>query len=207
MEENTYSNEDLISVIRFLAKEKNIPPDDLISNSMKKIDEEKIELSNIMGKISQLDKIDQEKLKLHIDDIIERSNKKNNDLVDPKSLNYLSELGAEDLVKTSPKVLYINTEKFFVKNWAEVTDIFVKRLIDDKYITKDILPFFNSDRTSKAYINNIDRHQNGKNGYFHKIYDNFYVDIKYNAKYHVLNMLRTLQKLSIQHVYDIKIQF
>lgn len=207
MEEKTYSNEALLSVINFLAKEKNILPDDLISNSMKKIDEEKIELSNIMNKISQLDKIDQEKLKLHINEVIERSNKKNIDLLDPKSINYLSGLGAEELVKTSPKVLYINDEKFFVKNWAEATDIFVKRLIDDKYITKDLLPFFNSDKTSKAYINNTDKHQNGKDGFFHKIYDGFYVDIKYNAKYHVLNMFRTLQKLAIQHVYDIKIQF
>lgn len=207
MEEKNYSNEDLISVINFLAKEKNIPPDELISNSMKKIDEEKVELSNIMSQISQLDKIDQERLKLHIHDVIEKSNRKNADMIDPKSINYLSELGAEDLVKTSPKVLYINDEKFFVKNWAEATDIFVKRLIDDNHITKDLLPFYNSDKTSKAYINNSDRHQNGKDGFFHKIYDGFYVDIKYNAKYHVLNMLRTLQKLSIQHIYDIKIQF
>lgn len=207
MEDKTYSQEDLVSVIKFLAKEKNILPDELISIIMKKIDEEKLELSNIMDKISQLNKVDQEKLKLHINDIIEKSNKKDNVLLDPKSLQYLSTLGAEDLVKTSPKLLYINNEKFFVKKWAEATDIFVKRLIDDKYITIKMLPFFNTDKTSKAYINNTDRHQNGKDGVFHKIYDGFYVDIKYNAKYHVLNMLRTLKKLSISHIYDIKIQF
>ena len=207
MEIDTFSHEDLMSVIRFLAKEKNISPEDLIFSILKRIDEEKTELSNIMNKISQLDKSDQDKLKIHINDVIERSNQRKNCLSDPKSLQYLSVLDTEELVKTSPKILYINNDKFFVKTWAEATDIFVKRLIDDKYVTKDILPFFNSDKTSKAYINNTNKHQNEKDGVFHKIYDGFYVDIKYNAKYHILNMLRTLNKLSVQHIYDIKIQF
>lgn len=212
MEENKFSHEDLVEVIAFLAKEKNILPEEFINENKEKINQQKIESSDLFDKFTKLDKNQQHKILQQLENIICKNNNKKptSSIVkkyDAVPINELNYLDTNELVKTKPSVFFIDDKKFDVNSWADVTDNFVKHLIINGDITKYDLPFSNNDRSSKVYINSVGEQPNGKDGFFHKIADGFYVDIKYNAKYHILNILRTLKKLSITNKYNIKIGF
>lgn len=90
---------------------------------------------------------------------------------------------------------------------VEATVNFVKNLIDNNDISSGQLPFKCNDNSTKIYINSNAAQTQGKDGNFRYVCDRFYVDIKYNGKYHILNMLRTLEKLGVKAKYNIKFLF
>ncbi|WP_280120265.1 hypothetical protein [Sangeribacter muris] len=207
MIENKINYEDALEILTFLAKEKNITLKEFIDEYKAKIIKQKEEVSELINKFISLDKNQQEKIKKKLFDAINKSNfsddviDKNNDI----DIYELAKLDVNELVKTKPFEVNINNLKIDVSSWADVTDNFVKDIIINNYIKSEDLPFYNNDRSSKAYITNIDKHLNGKDGVFHKIIEGFYVDVKYNAKYHILNIIRTLDKLNLKDIYNIRV--
>ena len=120
-------------------------------------------------------------------------------------LKTLSEYGNE-LSKTQPTGMYIENEKIYVKSWTDVTMFFVEYLITNGDLKQENLPFcLWRSRLSKEFINKTGKPSSGSDGYFKKVKDGFFVDTKYNAKSHILNMIATLDKLSITNKYSIRI--
>lgn len=112
-----------------------------------------------------------------------------------------------DLVKSKPVLLIINGETIKVKSWKEVSVEFIRFLINKNDLSVNDLPLCPNPRSAKAFVNSIPGQPpgSGKTGLFVKIADNFYVDIKLNAKYHILNIWRTLELLNLTQKYDIYI--
>lgn len=108
-----------------------------------------------------------------------------------------------DLVKTKPSGMKIDGVFFEVKSWTDLTCRFVKFLIDKKDLSSADLPLYPSARSAKAFINSYKGQPNGADSHFLEVADGFYVDTKYNAKYHISNIWGALKKLKIESKYNI----
>lgn len=123
------------------------------------------------------------------------------------SLSYLVKKEVNELVKTKPIQLIINNDCFEVNSWTDVSRQFIRYLVDKGDLRNMDLPLCPSDRSPKAFVNSFGGQPKGveADSNFIKVTDGFYVDSKYNAKYHLLNIWRTLKKLNIVNRYEILI--
>lgn len=122
-------------------------------------------------------------------------------------LSYFMGMSIADLTHTKPELLIINGESMKISSWKDLSIAFVRYLFSKKDLTMDHLPLCPNPRSSKAFVNFIPAQPpgSGKSGLFEKLSDQVYVDIKYNAKYHLLNIWQTLDFLGLRSKYDIKI--
>ncbi|MCH5277392.1 MAG: hypothetical protein J1E80_06105 [Desulfovibrionaceae bacterium] len=181
MSDCKFSVDELFEIIEFLAKENNSSPEEFIHEIKKKINKHYIEVS----KPSQY-------TQRHINPQF--------------SLEKLSKLEMSELSKTKPSAIIINKNKIEVNSWTDATINFVKILIINGDIKQEDLPFYLDDKQKTIYIDSIDNKQlNGKDGGFREVDEGFYVNIRYNAKYHILNIMKVLKNLSISEKYEIRI--
>lgn len=124
------------------------------------------------------------------------------------SLEQLKDMGVQELVKSKPSRLWINQTAYEAGSWKDVCVLFVRALLRNNLLNEDLLPFYPSGTSRKAFINSFPGQPNGSGaGLFVKAADNVYVDIKQNAKYCVLNIWRTLLAFHIQDKWKIELEF
>lgn len=93
-----------------------------------------------------------------------------------------------------------------ITTWTELSIIFVKWLIENKFISLDKVPISNSASNGKYFINTVASHRiQEKDGLWHRVAP-YFVDTKYNATSHIRNILFTLKHLNL-HNPDFKISF
>lgn len=124
-----------------------------------------------------------------------------------RPLSSFLDMPVSELTHSKPELLIINGESIKISSWKELILAFVRYLVSKKEITSDMLPLCPNPRSRKALINSIPAQPpgSGKSGLFEKLSDKFYVDIKYNAKYHLLNIWQTLDFLDLRPKYDVRI--
>lgn len=130
--------------------------------------------------------------------------------VTPKkySLEQLKDMEVGELVKSKPSRLWINQTSYEARSWKDVCALFVQALLKNNLLNRNLLPFYPSGSSRKAFINSFPSQPNGSRaGLFVKVADNVYVDIKQNAKYCVLNIWRTLLALQLQDKWKVELEF
>ena len=96
-----------------------------------------------------------------------------------------------------PSVFYDGALAIAVNNWADLCAIFVRWLVQNKYLSANSVPIHNHAKRDKYFINNAPRHAiPGKDGDWRAV-GQFYVDTKYNADAHIKNILSTLEQLGV----------
>lgn len=214
MEQATGSLEEMRAVLEFLAEKDGLPCAEFIEKNLRAIRQKKIE--DLERGFYGLDDAERKLLlarlgaaqaapqaapsSLRPGAAYEQSEK--------YSLNQLENMSPQDLVKSRPRVIWINQAPAEVKNWKEASLAFVRALVKEGHLTKERLPFYPNPRSAKAFVSPFPAQPNGKSdGLFEKAADNFYVDIKHNAKYHVLNMLRSLRALGLLGKWEVELEF
>ncbi|MCH5277281.1 MAG: hypothetical protein J1E80_05535 [Desulfovibrionaceae bacterium] len=204
--------EELLEKVSFLINQEKFDPDTLLNDIQKKIQE--IKSKNAIDEIKKTyQNLPLEKQKKFLDkhsssqeEIIYNKKKENVKII--FNINELYTWETSELVKKKPKKLCIDQYSYDVKHWSELTCLFVKFLITHGDLKKENLPI-RFHKTGKAFVNSIPKQPsdaNGSDGMFREVADGFYVDVKYNVRYHIMNMVNILKKLSIPQKYNIYIQ-
>lgn len=103
-----------------------------------------------------------------------------------------------DLRFIKPEVLSIEGESMLVRDWADLCEKFVCWLVRNDYLRSQKLPIYNHGGRDKYFINTKPEHLDSrKDGNWRKV-EGFYVDIKYNAKQHMQNLISTLEQLRLE---------
>lgn len=207
MEEKKLSYETLSQIINFLAKKEGVSMDMYVSSIQKEMVSEAA-MEAFFENFQRLSPTQQAQVMRVLENRVEgRPENVANPVRRATSGEYalveLAKKDVGDLVKTKPRGLKIDGVLFETKSWTEVSCEFVKFLIDKKDLRSTDLPLYPSARSAKAFINSFKGQPNGSDSYFIGVADGFYVDTKYNAKYHILNMWGTLKKLKIETKYNI----
>lgn len=210
MDDIPFSIQELWQALTFLAGQKGLEPEKFITNILQ---EQK--MNELLNLFSTLD----EEQKQHILSKLGINAESKRKLSPPTpseqaceeskrySLNQLLSLEPADMTKSKPKKIWINSVPIEVKNWKEVAVNFVKALLSQNLLQKKDLPFYPNPASGKAYINSIPRQPiSSYDGLFVKVDEDFYVDYKYNAKYHILNIWRTLEKLGLQDEWNVEFE-
>lgn len=119
--------------------------------------------------------------------------------------NFLS-YGVNELTNTKPRRLRINgVEQNFGTSWTDFTVYCVRQFVKNGDIEKDFTPLKNkSDKpilTSQLLL----AKQSGFDHKFDMVSSYCYVDTKYNAKGHIQNIIKIMQKFGIEKNYRIEL--
>lgn len=211
MEEEKLSYEALSQIIKFLAKKEGVSMDMYVSSIQKEMASEAA-MEAFFENFQRLSPTQQAQVMRALEKRVEgRPENVANPVRRATSGEYalveLVKKDVGDLVKTKPSGMKIDGVFFEVKSWTDLSCRFVKFLIDKKDLSSANLPLCPSDRSPKAFVNSYPGQPKGvdADSNFLKVVDGFYVDSKYNAKYHLLNIYRTLKKLNIESKYNILI--
>lgn len=122
-------------------------------------------------------------------------------------LSYFLDFSISELTRTKPSLLIINGESFKVGSWKDLALQFVRFLAHKKELCRGQLPLRPNPRSRKAFVNFFPGQppDSGRSGLFEKALEGFYVDIKFNARYHIMNIKNTLDFLGLAGRYDVKI--
>ena len=213
MEEKKFSYERLSQIIKFLAKKEGVSMEIYISSVQKEMESEAL-MASFIENFQKLPATQQAYVMRALE---KQAEGRQENVAKPIRRAALGEYAlvelvkkdVGDLVKTKPCGMKIDGVPFETKSWTEVSCQFVKFLIDKKELTSADLPLCPSDRSAKAFVNSYAGQPKGVNAdsNFLKVADGFFVDSKYNAKYHLLNIWRTLKKLNIESKYNILLYF
>jgi len=212
MEEGRIEHARLIEIIKFLASEKGIAMDIFIEEIETAIEKKKDDTSNLMELLMSLPSAEREKILNEFMTPVQKTSKgdklstQSNSPSGRFQLKALEKFGINELTNTKPSKLYIDNKEMHIKSWSDATISFIGHLILSGDLRKDNLPLYLSDRSSKAFVNETGEKDKDKDGIFKKVAEGFYVDVKYNAKYHILNMVRALERLNIASKYFIEIE-
>jgi hypothetical protein len=111
-----------------------------------------------------------------------------------------------NLEGSKPTKIVINETEYDTKNWTDLCKKFVLFLIENNYLTESNLPIYTFSGKDKYFIAKEAKHKNqGLDGKWIQV-GNIFIDVKYNAKYHVKNILKTLDSLNIQNDINIRIK-
>ena len=207
MEEEKLSYETLSQIINFLAKKEGVSMETYVSSIQKEMASE----AAMEAFFENFQKLSPEQQALVVRTLEEQAAGRQEKVAKLNrgatsgeyALVELKKKDVGDLVKTKPRGLKIDGVLFEAKSWTEVSCQFVKFLIDKQDLRSTDLPIYPSARSAKAFINSFKGQPNGSDSYFIEVADGFYVDTKYNAKYHISNMWGTLKKLKIETKYNI----
>lgn len=210
MNHNTYVYQDLWEVIEFLALEAGQTASEFISHIKRKINEHDQKLAFLSEQLLSLSEHERMELLKKLDFPA------GNNCIRPTlqsspgryALAELVNFDVESLVHTRPVALYINGEKIVVRYWKDLSITFINRLIDNGDLGTENLPFCPNRKSPKAFVNFFPGQPANVRpaGLFVKVRDNFYIDIKHNAKYHILNLWWSLEYLHIKNKYNIEIE-
>lgn len=110
----------------------------------------------------------------------------------------LASLQQKDLTKIKPSSIIIDGESIQVSTWSDACFKLVDWLVQKGKLTEKDLPVFAAAGEVKYFINNKKVHSiDNLDGSWKKVRDNVYVDVKYNSKYHVLNISAALKTLGV----------
>ena len=130
------------------------------------------------------------------------------DVIRLGTLYTLNELDRVELGKdTRPERLHLEGEVHHVRNWVEVCERLVEWLIKKGHLTASKCPVpTGSERMDKYFINTAAAHRiREKDGDWREV-GGFFVDVKYNAFYHVKNIRGTMRHLGV-HNSGIRLSF
>ena len=211
MEEEKFSYETLSSIVKFLAKKGGVSMEAYISTLQQEMESEAL-VESLIENFKKLSVTQQAQLMRALENKAESpkenvANPARSEISGEYALVELVKKDVGDLVKTKPSGMEIDGIPFETKSWTELSCQFVKFLIDKKDLCSADLPLCVSERSAKAFVNSYPGQPIGvdADSNFLKVADGFFVDSKYNAKYHLLNMWRALKKLNISSKYNIKI--
>lgn len=99
---------------------------------------------------------------------------------------------------TRPAELQIDQQVFMVDTWVDLCIRFVEWLIKSQHLSRKDCPIsVGSQSRNKYFINTEPVHRiKEKDGQWKKV-GQFWVDTKYDAEYHVRNLIGALRKLSV----------
>lgn len=213
MEKHLFTYDELWETLKFLAQKENITPENFVAGILSQIKQQKID--NLAQQFMNLDSAERQELltKLGLPVLAHSSEQEKNincPTLSPNpifQLQQLKDMEVGILVKSKPGRFWLNGNVFDVQSWKDVTICFVRALINGDLLRREMLPFYPSPKSRKAYVNFFPGQPNGSSaGLFVKINDNFYVDIKHNAKYHVLNIWWTLCALKLQDNWKLALE-
>lgn len=207
MEEKKYSYEMLSQIVKFLAKKEGASMEIYISSVQKEMESEAL-MASFIENFQKLPSAQQDYVMRALE---KQAEGRPENVAKPirrastgeYTLVELEKKAVGDLVKTKPRGLKIDGVPFETKSWTDVSCQFVKFLIDKKDLSSADLPLYPSARSAKAFINSYKGQPNGADSNFIEVADGFFVDTKYNAKYHISNICGTLKKLKIETKYNI----
>lgn len=209
MEKGKFSYEMLYEVVAFLAKKKGATMEIYVDSIKKEIESERV-MNAFLENFEKLSDDDQalmlHRLEKRRSELLKNTEaEKHSDVSGRFSLTCLVKKEVNELVKTKPIQLIIDNDCFEVNSWTDVSCRFVNYLVDKGDLRNMDLPLCPSERSQKAFVNSFGGQPEGveAESNFIKVTDGFYVDSKYNAKYHLLNIWRTLKKLNIENKYEI----
>ena len=108
------------------------------------------------------------------------------------------------IVNVKPIKIRINKDEYEVKNWAQADEVFVNWLMDNGILKRSDLPIYSGKK--KYYINVTDQHSTPElNGSWKQVKNGVWVDVKYNAPYHIKNMLQALKQLNADSNVNVSI--
>lgn len=213
MNANNYTYQDLWEIIEFLAFQEGKTANQFISRIRQEINEHDQKLAFLSEQLLSLSKHERNELLKKIDndnnvptEYVDKAISKS--LFGKYALQELIDFNVESMVRTKPEALYINGEKLSVHSWKDLSIAFVNYLIDHGDLKRENLPFCPNKNSPKAFVNFFPGQPANvrQAGLFVKIRENFYVDIKHNAKYHILNLWWSLETLDINNKYSIEIE-
>lgn len=211
MNDTNYTFQDLWEIIEFLSFQEGQTAQQFISGIRQKISEHDQKLAFLSEQLLSLSKHERTELLKKIDDYCPAQSMEDaisKSLPGRYALAELIDFNVESMVRTKPEALYINGEKLSVHSWKDLSIAFVNFLIDNGDLKRENLPFCPNKNSPKAFVNFFPGQPANvrQAGLFVKIRENFYVDIKHNAKYHILNLWWSLEALNISNKYSIEIE-
>lgn len=211
MEKAKYPYETLYRAVKFLAQKEGHSLEGFIGVINKKMESEAL-MQNLLENFQKLPSDKRAQMMRILEEQEARGaanaeGERSGALSGEYALEELIKMDVGELVKTKPRELRINGRTIKTKSWTDVSCEFVRFLVDAKDLRLEDLPVCPSDRSPKAFINSHAGHPKGVDAYsnFVEVEKGFFVDTKYNSKYHLLNIWRTLKKLYIESKYDIHI--
>lgn len=110
----------------------------------------------------------------------------------------LAALQQEDLTKSRPFAIIIEDKKIRTNNWSDACLKLVDWLVQNDHLSNKDLPILNAAGRDKYFINSKPVHSLASmDGEWKEVSENIWIDVKYNAKYHVRNMTTTLKALGL----------
>jgi hypothetical protein len=107
----------------------------------------------------------------------------------------LAQLAQKSLSSSRPSGINIGGTDISTRNWSDLCIKLVQWLLNHGYLSRSHVPVYNAAGRNKYFINAKPEHEDpSKDGLWKSVGD-LYVDVKYNAKHHVKNIIYLLEHI------------